>query len=373
MRPLRWLAIVATVSLGACAHLGLRGDPHPPIVFVHGEGDSAALWQTTIWRFESNGWPRGRLHAIDVPYPLSRDDDAQARSPTGDPLKALSHEVDRVLARTGARKVVLVGDSRGGDAIRHYLGEGDGATKVSRAILGGAPNDGIGATRLRLGRSDTVPGLAWLAAPQGPRGFEQIWTFITEQPPSRTAIVAETAPVLDGRISRPGTNLPMAGVRVEVFEVAPQTGERLGPPAHVLTTGADGRWGPMTARSDAPYEFVLSAPGFAITHVYRSAFPRASGIVNMHPTRLADADRSAGSVVTMTRPRGYFDLRRDRMSLDGAALPGVSPGAVGVSEAKLVLPPGPVRTVIAEVNGERIAVRTWPASENRAVVAELHY
>ena len=32
--------------------------------------------ETTIWRFESNGWPRERLHAIDPPYPMARDDDA---------------------------------------------------------------------------------------------------------------------------------------------------------------------------------------------------------------------------------------------------------------------------------------------------------
>jgi triacylglycerol lipase len=51
----------------------------PPIVFVHGNGDTAALWQTTLWRFESNGWPRERLHAIDMPYPLARDDDSKAQ------------------------------------------------------------------------------------------------------------------------------------------------------------------------------------------------------------------------------------------------------------------------------------------------------
>ena len=38
----------------------------PPIVFVHGNGDTAALWLTTLWRFESNGWPRDRLLAIDT-------------------------------------------------------------------------------------------------------------------------------------------------------------------------------------------------------------------------------------------------------------------------------------------------------------------
>ena len=49
----------------------------PPIVFVHGNGDTGAIWQTTIWRFETNGWPRARLHAIDLPYPLARDEDTK--------------------------------------------------------------------------------------------------------------------------------------------------------------------------------------------------------------------------------------------------------------------------------------------------------
>jgi len=30
----------------------------PPILFVHGNGDHAALWITTFWRMESNGVPR---------------------------------------------------------------------------------------------------------------------------------------------------------------------------------------------------------------------------------------------------------------------------------------------------------------------------
>ena len=93
----------------------------------------------------------------------------------------------------------------------------------------------------------------------------------------------------------------------------------------------------------------------------------------MRPVALTDAQKSAGSVVTLTRPRGYFDLERDTMSLDGAALPGVPPGVAGVSSSTIMLPEGPVRTVVAEFNGERIATRSWPARENRVVVAELHY
>jgi hypothetical protein len=61
-------------------------------------------------------------------------------------------------------------------------------------------------------------------------------------------------------------------------------------------------------RSGACYEFVLRAEGYALTHIYRSPFPRSSDIVHMRPARLADADKATGSVITMTRPRGYFGV-----------------------------------------------------------------
>ena len=117
----------------------------PPIVFVHGNGDNAALWMTTLWRFESNGWPRERLHAITLPYPLARDADDQpqpGRSSSEEARRFLAAEVDAVLQRSGASQVVLVGNSRGGIVIRNYVA-GGGAAKVSHAILGGAPNHGV--------------------------------------------------------------------------------------------------------------------------------------------------------------------------------------------------------------------------------------
>ena len=48
-----------------------------------------------------------------------------------------------MLAATGASKVVLVGNSRGGYAIRNFIANGGGAATVSHAILGGAPNHGV--------------------------------------------------------------------------------------------------------------------------------------------------------------------------------------------------------------------------------------
>jgi triacylglycerol lipase len=145
------LALTAAVALlsGCAGSVSLQ--EHPPIVFVHGNGDQAAVWQTTIWRFESNGWPRERLYAIDHPYPLARDDDTKAqpgRSSTAEHMAYLKAEVEKVLKATGASRVVLMGSSRGGNVIRNYIQNGGGDQTVSHAILGGTPNHGVWAVHI---------------------------------------------------------------------------------------------------------------------------------------------------------------------------------------------------------------------------------
>ena len=88
-----------------------------PIVFVHGNGDTAGLWITTFWRFESNGYPRDLLHAVDLRYPQAQSVDGvvmPGRSSSADVMKQLAEEVAVVKKRTGAAKVVLVAQSRGG-------------------------------------------------------------------------------------------------------------------------------------------------------------------------------------------------------------------------------------------------------------------
>jgi pimeloyl-ACP methyl ester carboxylesterase len=117
-----------------------------PIVFVHGNGDHAGLWDNTIWRFESNGYPRDRLFAIDLPHPLASSTPSARetnRSTPDDQAAALAAFVTRVLIRTGANKVALVGSSRGGLAIRHYVRFGGGAAHVSHVITCGTPNHGV--------------------------------------------------------------------------------------------------------------------------------------------------------------------------------------------------------------------------------------
>jgi pimeloyl-ACP methyl ester carboxylesterase len=117
----------------------------PPVLFVHGNGDHAALWITTLWRMESNGVPRDRMLAINFTDPLARTDDAVAqpnRSSTEDQRRELSEAIKELKRRTGAARVALVGNSRGGNPIRSYIKNG-GAADVGHAVLCGVPNHGI--------------------------------------------------------------------------------------------------------------------------------------------------------------------------------------------------------------------------------------
>jgi pimeloyl-ACP methyl ester carboxylesterase len=152
----------------------------PPILFVHGNGEQASLWMTTLWRMESNGIARDRMFAINFTDPLARTDDTVAqpnRSSTEDQRRELGDAIKELKRRTGAARVALVANSRGGYPIRGYIKDG-GAADVSHAVLCGVPNhgvydwdDGLGGEfngrgpflrGLNEGESEVTPGTAFL-------------------------------------------------------------------------------------------------------------------------------------------------------------------------------------------------------------------
>jgi hypothetical protein len=413
-----------------------------PIVFVHGNGDSSALWINNFWRFEANGFKRNQLFAIDFSYPNARSDDSVAqplRSSTADEIKELAAYVAQVRAATRRRQVAVIGQSRGGNIVRGYLKAG-GAQSVSHAIVCGAfpkgifisgsqspgsefngagpflrglnagPDDRIAGVNLMAIRSDKndkycQPDGRFLGLPGTPTGvgydacdlrggknvviegldhretgfhklaFAAQYEFITGKPPATLFIAQEPLPTLNGRVTGIAeglyTNLPVAGAGVEVWSVDPRSGERTSPqPAHRKITGADGKWGPFIARSDSVYEFVLQMEGQATTHTYRSPFLRSSDLVHLRPQLFAAGDDKSGAIVTMSRPRGYFGVGRDKFSIDGKVPTEIKDGVPSVSTGKLALD-DQQRTVLAVFNNETIAVRTWPTKANHVTVAEF--
>ncbi len=243
------------------------GSEVPPILFVHGNGDYDALWITTLWRMESNGIARDRMMAINFTDPNARTDDTveQAnRSSTEDQRRELAAAIAELKRRTGAARVALVGNSRGGYAIRNVVKNGGGGD-VSHAVVCGTPNHGVFAfddllgsefngrgaflRGLNEGDSEVTPGTAFLTirsdgmdkyaqsdgrflgkpgVPTGvtaegpelkgatnlvlgaidhretayhPRAFREIYKFIAGREPARIAIVPERSVRLSGLVT----------------------------------------------------------------------------------------------------------------------------------------------------------------------------
>ena len=212
-----------------------------------------------------------------------------------------------------------------------------------------------------------------------PRAFREIYKFIAGREPERIAIAPEAEVKLSGLVTgTPGgiqTNRPVAGAAVEVYRVSADAGERVGGAVHTSQTGADGRWGPAPVDPSWYLEIVLTSSGSTTTHFYRSPFPRSSDVVHLRAARpLGPADAGAGSVLLMSRPRGYFGLPRDVVLFDGKEPTDVKPGVPTDSLSTLRLSAAEAgRPVVALFNQERIVARAWPASENRIALAELTY
>ncbi len=205
--------------------------------------------------------------AINFTDPLARSDDKveQAnRSSTEGQRRELGEAVKELQRRTGAQRVALVGNSRGGYSIRNTIRNGGGAD-ISHAVLCGVPNhgvydwdDGPGGEfngrgpflrGLNEGESEVTPGTAFLTlrsdgndkfaqgdgrfvgkpgTPTGvtsegpalkgaanlvlgaldhrevafhPRAFREIYKFIAGKEPSRIEIVPEAQVKLSGLVT----------------------------------------------------------------------------------------------------------------------------------------------------------------------------
>lgn len=386
------LVAILFVAISGCSWAPTVKVDAPPVVFVHGEGDSAAYWQEMVWRFESNGWPRNRLFALQQPLPRARDTDTKdqpGRSSDDDQLAFLKAEVHRVLTQTAATQVVLIGQGRGAFAIRNFIVNGGGDPFVSHAVLAGPDAPWIGKTNsLTLQDYDSkalkgVKSMVIARADQRDAAFttEQFadsYRFITDKSPTSLTVWPQVELLLDGVVTGMGVqsgdrasadndfvnNLPVPKARVEVYAVQRDTGQRLGAAVYQKAVAEDGRWGPFKAEQGAFYEFVLRAPGYAVTHIYRSPFSRGSNAVNLRASRIADADLPAFSIIELQRPSGRLDPTVRHITFDGQSPP----------PRKITLTRLENRAIAAEIHTdavERVVGRTWPAKESHVVRLEL--
>ena len=114
--------------------------PRVPLMLVHGHGVTPDItWETAATWLEAKGYQEGvTLFVVDLSKTRSQD------RPMGllDDAGYLVEEMRAVLRRTGARRLDLVGHSRGGVLVR-LLAAGDTGAMVRRAVSLNGPHEGV--------------------------------------------------------------------------------------------------------------------------------------------------------------------------------------------------------------------------------------
>lgn len=429
-RALRWIVLGTWLIVAgfAAAQDGARwtGDldagadkTRRPIVFVHGTLGSGSFYERAALRFASNGYPVTWISAYDystVPY-------------SGD-FDRLEAFIDSVRARTGFDKVDLVAHSRGTSVGLAYLSDPTRAAKVAHyAHVGAEPTGSVGGVpTIVLGsRKDAFFGvgaahegavhaafddLDHVGLLTGSEGFAAVYAFFNDGQQPKTTVVTPQEPIaVGGRVLFSGSNVPVAGATVDVFEVVAQTGRRVGEkPYATFTVAADGAWGPFRAKAGQHYEFCVNTPDGGKLHYYREPFVRTDLLVYLvlrdpkssSGQRMATALSidDASSVLVVSPLDGAVVAGRDSLKINGVEIvtQETAPWSLTkvtfyffdanhnkqsdlsrpddqmfssyfLSGADVYLPTEPPGSVKIEFNGRTLNVPNWKAkSEGAAVV-----
>jgi triacylglycerol lipase len=125
---------LAALSLGVFASPGRPSSAGhvDPILFVHGYTSNAATWNTTIARFQADGWEANRLFAYT--FSSSKSNALIAQD--------VAARLNEIKAATGAAKVDVITHSMGGLSSRYYIKNLGGAANVDDWVSLAGPNHG---------------------------------------------------------------------------------------------------------------------------------------------------------------------------------------------------------------------------------------
>ena len=418
-----------------------------PILFVHGSGDWANKWMVTKWRFESNGYPSDLLFTVDMPYPsatLSDTDPAPGTSRQYDQAVHLAGVVQSIKQETGAGRVILIGNSRGGTTSLAYIRNHGGSEHVALMIATGTPFHGIGclpffmqdfefngcgdmapnlltdplvpsSVQLATLRSDMydkyaqpfldmgslripflgagydgpelpgadnriIPGVDHREVGYGPEAFAALWNIVTGTEPETLELTSQSQIILNGRITgwlegRP-TNLPEAGVQVQVFRLDAETGARLGDPLVDATTGEDGFWGPVSTVSGAAHEWVISPEEGPSLSVIRPPLARSTQVMDFRLGQLAPPEDGVEplAAVELRRPAGYLDEMNDVILINGTRPGGLDDGRMipTIDRVKQDFSELPSEPILVEYNDTRVVIDPSILGPDREVTVLVH-
>lgn len=271
-----------------------------PIVFVHGSSGSATQFASNAMRFESNGVPRERLYAYEY------DTSAELSENEEEVLTGLDETLDAVLEEHDVDGATVLGHSRGTRVMHSYLSTEERAAKVANYVnLDGEVSDsppgsvrtlavwadyGIGAEGpVEIGDAENVSfEQAHVEVATSEETFGAVYEFLLGEEPETTSIEAEPADevTLAGRATYFPVNDGVAGGSLDVYEVDPDTGERVAEEPHASESlDDDGSWGPIDVDGEAVYEFALQRPEAGTHHFYRTPALHSNHFVRLNTSR----------------------------------------------------------------------------------------
>jgi poly(3-hydroxybutyrate) depolymerase len=261
-----------------------------PVIFVHGGSGSGAQYETAARRFASNGYPVDRIEAHDYDSTLGSTTVAQIH-------EGLDARIARLLEKTGADKVDLLGHSFGTGIAQSYLRSTperaakvahyvnlDGATSTS--LPGGVPTLAIwgegSTTRSITGAKNVyLSDQAHTQTVTSAESFAEQYEFFTGKKPRTTQVLPERHITIAGRAVQFPSNIGAANATLEIYEVNPRTGKRLHKrPIATKQLSGDGSWGPYRARGSATYEFSIVRPA-GTHHLYFQPFRRSDHLIRL--------------------------------------------------------------------------------------------
>ena len=287
------VATVMVLSMAVLPGSAAAKAPPTPILFVHGNSGSVQQFETNAMRFTSNGFPQRRIFAYE--YDTTGPNNEVA-------ISNLETYVEEIKAETGVEKIDILAHSRGTTVMHAYLGDPDRAESVKRYVNfdgrfsetppGGVPTLAIwgeGDQTRKIGGAKNVyfPTKAHTEVTTSAAAFAKVYRFLRGRKAKTTGVTPQKPRkvTVAGRGLLFPSNVGNAGALVEVFEVDPQTGQRVSEdPLHSLTLPGDGSFGPLPVNGRKHYEFAVEQPGIQTLHTYFEPFERSD-----HFVRLLDA------------------------------------------------------------------------------------
>lgn len=313
-----------------------------PIVFVHGFLGSGDTYSTQFQRFIANGYLPSQLNVFDW-------NSVGAKNNT---IHLLDSFITKVLAKTGASSVNLVGHSAGGGVGYGYLNNPERALNVANYVHIGSSkqtkpagiNGQINTLNIyslgdKVVKSGDIPGALNVQQKESDHyevatseaSFWSMFHFFNPTITNQQKVKIKKQPIIAGKACLMGENTPLVNASVEVYPIQLNKGIRMdSKPIVEFKTDEQGNWGPFKAQAAVAYEFVLKpASGQRTVHyfhepftsddplVYLRALPK-SGMTALLLNTLPATDQQ--TVLAIFSSNRAVIAGRDSLTIDGLNL-----------------------------------------------------